>query len=136
MVGLGDRILRDRDAATNLVGTNWRRAVLFCTGRLGFDFGCLLAVLRATNCRPRPSLVVLAYAATSVAALLPLTPGGLGIVEASLSGFLTLAGVAGGLAILATLAYRVISYWVPTLAGPVAYLLFMKRFPSRPKDGP
>ena len=29
---------------------------------------------------------------------------------------------------LATLAYRVASYWLPLLAGPPAYLLFRRRY--------
>jgi uncharacterized membrane protein YbhN (UPF0104 family) len=49
-------------------------------------------------------------------------------VEASLSGLLILAGVRPGYALLATLAYRVASYWLPLLAGPPAYLLFRHRY--------
>jgi len=67
-------------------------------------------------------------AAAGIVALFPLTPGGLGIVEASLSGLLILAGVRGGYAYLATLAYRIASYWLPLLAGPPAYLLFRHRY--------
>jgi len=64
----------------------------------------LLAALRATGAGPRPSLVLLAYAAAGILALFPITPGGLGVVEASLSGLLILAGVRPGSAVLATLA--------------------------------
>jgi uncharacterized membrane protein YbhN (UPF0104 family) len=49
-------------------------------------------------------------------------------VEASLSSLLILAGVHGGDAVLATLAYRIASYWLPLLAGPPAYLLFRRRY--------
>jgi uncharacterized membrane protein YbhN (UPF0104 family) len=49
-------------------------------------------------------------------------------VEASLSGLLILAGVRAGSAVLATLAYRIASYWLPLLAGPPAYLLFRHRY--------
>jgi uncharacterized protein (TIRG00374 family) len=69
--------------------------------------------------------------------LIPITPGGLGIVEAGLSGMLILAGVPTALAVLATLAYRVISYWLPALvAGPVAYIMFRIRYgpPGRGAD--
>lgn len=69
---------------------------MLTAGRLGFDYGCLLAALRATGTSPRPSLVLLAYSAAGIVALFPLTPGGLGIVEASLSGLLILAGVHAG----------------------------------------
>ncbi len=53
---------------------------------------------------------------------------GLGIVEASLSGLLILAGVRAGYAVLAILAYRIASFWLPLLAGPPAYLLFRHRY--------
>jgi uncharacterized membrane protein YbhN (UPF0104 family) len=39
----------------------------------------------------------------------PVNPAGLGLVEASLGGLLVLAGVHGGDALLATLAYRLAS---------------------------
>jgi hypothetical protein len=41
---------------------------------------------------------------------------------------LALAGVRPGPAFLATLAYRIASYWLPLLAGPPAYLLFRHRY--------
>jgi len=49
-------------------------------------------------------------------------------VEASLSGLLILAGTRPAYAFLATLAYRVASYWLPLLAGLPAYLLFRHRY--------
>ena len=76
-----------------------------------------LAALRATGTHPRHALVLLAYAAANIIELVPVTPGGLGLVEASLGGLLVLAGVHGGDALLATLAYRLASYWLPLCAG-------------------
>lgn len=97
-----------------------------------------MAVLHATKSNPRPSLVLLAYGSAGVIGLIPVTPGGLGLVEASLSGFLILAGVGAGDALLATLAYRIISYWLPTLAGPLTYFLFRRRYgpPDRAHQPP
>ena len=128
VTGLDKRLLDERDAIREVLGREWWQAVLLTAGRLGFDFGCLLAALRATGADPRPSLVLLAYSAAGIVALLPLTPGGLGIVEASLGGLLVLAGVGAGYAFLATLAYRIAAYWLPLLAGPPAYLLFRHRY--------
>ena len=128
LTGLSERLLRDRNAVRSALGAQWQRAVLLCAARLGTDFGCLLAVLWATGSHPRPSLVLLAYAVAGVVGLLPITPGGLGIVEASLSGMLVLAGIGAGDAFLATLAYRIASYWLPLLAGLPAYLLFRRRY--------
>ena len=126
--GLDKRLLADRDTIRAVLGKNWQQAALLTAGRLGFDYGCLLAALRATGASPQPSLVLLAYSAVGIIALFPVTPGGLGIVEASLSGLLILAGVRGGYAVLATLAYRIASYWFPLFAGPPAYLLFRRRY--------
>ena len=58
-----------------MLGRKWRQAIVLTAGRLGFDYGCLLAALRATGASPRPSLVLLAYSA-GILALLPVTPGG------------------------------------------------------------
>ena len=128
LTGLDTRLLAERDTIRAVLGRKWRQAAVLTAGRLGFDYGCLLAALRATGTGPRPSLVLLAYSAAGIIGLFPLTPGGLGIVEASLSGLLILAGVRPGYAFLATLAYRIASYWLPLLAGLPAYLLFRHRY--------
>jgi uncharacterized protein (TIRG00374 family) len=60
--------------------------------------------------------------------MIPLTPGGLGFVEAGLTATLTLAGVNAADAVLATLAYRLVSYWLPLMVGPFAYLLHRRRY--------
>jgi uncharacterized protein (TIRG00374 family) len=127
--GLDQRLLRERDDIRSTLGHNWRRAIVLSGGRLGCDYFCLLGCLRATGTSARPSVVLLAYAAAGIVALVPLTPDGVGVVEASLSGLLVLAGVRAGDAFLATLAYRLASYWLPLVAGTIAYLLFRHRYP-------
>ena len=131
LTGLDTRLLSERDTIRSVIGHNWWQALLLTVGRLGFDFGCLLAALRATGTHPRHALVLLAYAAANIIELVPVTPGGLGLVEASLGGLLVLAGVHGGDALLATLAYRLASYWLPLCAGPPAYLLYRHRYGRR-----
>jgi len=126
--GLEDRLLRQRDEIRRALGREWKQVFALVVGRLGLDYLCLLAALRATGSQPRIWLVLLAYSAAGVIALFPVTPGGLGIVEASLSGLLVLAGVKSGSAVVATLAYRLDQYWLPTLAGAVAYGLFRRRY--------
>jgi hypothetical protein len=125
---LGKRLIEERDQVRTDLGKNWWKALLLVAGRIGFDYFSLLAVLRATGTRPDPALVLLAYAATAVLALLPITPGGLGIVEASLSGLLVLANVPVGNAVVATLGFRLGSYWLPTIAGGICYILYRRRY--------
>ena len=128
MTGLSDRLVYERNRIRDVLGRRWKEAALLSSGRLAFDFGTLLATIRATGAKPNPSLVLLAYAVAGLLALIPITPGGLGIVEAGLSALLILAGISGGDAVVATLAYRIISYWLPILVGPFAYLAFRLRF--------
>jgi uncharacterized membrane protein YbhN (UPF0104 family) len=49
--------------------------------------------LRATGSRPRPWLILVAYAVAGIVGMIPATPGGLGLLEASLTGLLVLAQV-------------------------------------------
>ena len=61
--------------------------------------------------------MLLAFCAAQVLAQIPLTPGGLGFVEAGLSATLTLAGVPAGTAVVATFAYRLFAYWLQLPLG-------------------
>lgn len=133
--GFDETLLAQRNDIREALGRQWWQAVLLTAGRLAFDYFCLLAALQATGSRPRPSLILVAYALAGIIGMIPLTPGGLGIVEASLTGLLILADVNSSQAALATLAYRMASYWLPLLAGPVAYGLFLIRYRER-KDLP
>src|SRR5262245_13546631 len=110
---LPGRILAERDFVKGTIGRHWFRAVVAATGSPAFDFLALLCALRAVGARPLPSLVLLAYVAASFLGAIPLTPGGLGFVEAGLVGLLALAGVNAGDAVVATLAYRLVSFWLP-----------------------
>jgi uncharacterized protein (TIRG00374 family) len=78
-------------------------------------------VLYAVGAEPRASLVLLAFCAAQLLGTMPLTPGGLGFVEAGLTAMLALAGVPAGAAVLATFAYRLFSYWLPLPVGLLAY---------------
>jgi uncharacterized protein (TIRG00374 family) len=128
VTGLPQELLADRDFIRTTLGERWRGAVLAAAGNTGFDYLALLCALRAVGADPRPSLVLLAYTAAQLFALIPITPGGLGFVEAGLVGMLALAGVSGPDALAATLLYRLVSYWLPLPAGGVAYLLFRRRY--------
>jgi uncharacterized membrane protein YbhN (UPF0104 family) len=131
MLATSATLLAQRNEIRTVLGRQWWQALLLSAGRLAFDYLCLLAALRATGSRPRPSLILVAYAAAGIVGMIPATPGGLGIVEASLTGLLVLAQVDSSQAVLATLTYRLASYWVPLCAGPIAYGLFRIRYRNR-----
>jgi len=134
--GLDDRLLAQRDEVRSTLGRHWRQAVLLTGGRLGLDYLCLLAAVRSTGSDANPFAVLVAYVAAQLVALLPFTPGGLGLVEASLTGLLVLVGLTPARAVVATLAYRLAQYWLPTAVGGVAYVLFRHRYGRLPQAPP
>lgn len=127
---LPKRLLAQRTAVAEAVGSKWWQALLAAAGKWVFDYLTLVFALAAVGAHPNAGLVLVAYAATSLLGQLPLTPGGLGVVEASLTGTLALIGVNGGDAVLATLAYRLFNYWLYLPAGLVARILYRRSLRS------
>jgi len=128
---LPERLIVQRDEIRDILGDTWWKALLAALGNRLFDYLALLAAITAVGSHPRPTLVLLAYSASMVLAMIPITPGGLGFVEAGLTGLLALAGVAAGDAVLAVLAYRLVSFWLPLPAGAVAAFLHRRRYRGR-----
>jgi uncharacterized membrane protein YbhN (UPF0104 family) len=126
--GTGERLLLQRDALRHAFGARWPYALCGLAGRPGFDYLGLVCCLAAVGARPNPSLVILAYSGAVLLALIPFTPGGLGFVEAGLTGLLTLAGASAHQAVVATLAYRLLVFWLPLPLGGIAYLLHRRRY--------
>jgi uncharacterized protein (TIRG00374 family) len=120
---LPERLLRERDRILSTLGPRWKRALAATVGRWTFDYLTLLAALAAIGSHPRAGLVLLAFCGAQLLAQIPVTPGGLGFVEAGLTAMLALAGVKAGDAVLATFAYRLFSYWMPLPLGLAAFAL-------------
>jgi uncharacterized membrane protein YbhN (UPF0104 family) len=117
----------ERNVIREVLGRRWWEGLVFTTGRWLFDFCVLLAALAAVGARPRPALVLLAYVVAALLGMLPFTPGGLGFVEIGLAATLQWAGVGPAEAVLATLAYRAVSFWLPIPVGMVTYAVFRRR---------
>jgi uncharacterized membrane protein YbhN (UPF0104 family) len=126
--GTGDRLLQQRDGLRHSFGARWPFALCAVVAKPAFDYLGLLCCIAAVGARPDPSLVVLAYAGAMLLALIPFTPGGLGFVEAGLTGLLALAGLSTHEAVVATLAYRLLVFWLPLPLGGIAYLLHRRRY--------
>ncbi len=124
-------LLRTRDGLIAAMGRRWWWAVGAAAANWILDYLVLVAALRAIGAEPRLSLVLLAYGAASVLSMIPITPGGLGFVEAGLTAALVVSGVGAGDALLATLAYRLFSFWLALPAGGLAYLVHRLRLRRR-----
>ena len=82
---------------------------------------CLVASVRAFSPASSVAAISLVYLAGSVVAQAAPTPGGLGAVEAAIAAGLTAAGIDGGIAVSSTLLFRVLTFWIPTIPGWLAF---------------
>jgi len=85
------------------------------------DAACLaVSILAVGGHLPKRGLVV-SYALAQIGASLPITPGGLGVVEGTLSVALVAYGMPASTAVAAVLLYRIISFWILVPIGWAAW---------------
>jgi putative heme transporter len=95
--------------------------LLYAVGNWVFDCGCLALSFLAVHADVPWRGLLLAYGAGQLAANLPLTPGGLGVVEGSLTIALVAYGGAEPTTVAAVLLYRIISFWTSLPVGWAAW---------------
>ena len=106
-------LLSDRKLLRQLVGwamLNWM-----------LDAAALWVFLRAFHVSVRPDTLLVAFCLANVAAAIPITPGGLGVVELTLVTVLGFGGVPGAVAWLGVTAYRIVQLVLPIPVGAVCY---------------
>ena len=131
---LGDRLVAERNEIRRVLGSHWIGAIGTSIGRWLFEYLTLLFTLVAIGASPDPALTLLAFTIAELLSLVPLTPGGLGFVELGLVGTLVAAGVDGQAALLATLVFRLVSFWLPLPLGLAAAYLFRRRYPRQTRS--
>jgi uncharacterized protein (TIRG00374 family) len=129
-------VVEQRDHVAAAFRGQWTRSLSLAAANRMLDYAALCAALYAVHVEVRPSMVLLAYVISMALALVPVTPGGLGFVEAGLTTVLVLAGVPGDKAILATLVYRLFSFWLPVPIGALAWAGFRLHGPPFPRTAP
>ena len=67
-------------------------------------------------------VLIVGYGVANLVTALPHTPGGLGLVEAGMTGTYVALGTETSVALAAVLAYRLIAFWLPVLFGVPQYL--------------
>jgi putative heme transporter len=91
---------------------------------------CLAFSIKAAGAHVPWWGIVLAWAAGAGGSSLNLTPGGLGVVEAALTGALVALGVPANQALTAVLVYRAISFWLAIAIGwPIYWRLRREQQP-------
>lgn len=102
----------------------WRRPLLGAVANAGFDVLTLVSLFIAARHPPGLGTLLAGYGLPQLLGRLTFLPGGIGIVEGGMVGLYVALGVPATTAVLVILAYRVLSFWLPTLVGfPLAALL-------------
>jgi uncharacterized membrane protein YbhN (UPF0104 family) len=116
--------VREAEQTTFTRHPSWR--LVGALGYLAFDIAVLWVILRAIGHAPSVAVVTLGYSIGYAANSLPI-PGGIGVLDAGLTGALVLYGVSPVHAAAAVIVYHAIAFWVPGLGGLLAYLRLRPR---------
>ena len=113
------------------------RNLLVIVGALGYwawDNAVLWATFQAFDYSPPITVILMGYLIGQLGGLLPL-PGGLGGIDGGLIGTLVVFGTPAAITVAAVLVYRVILFWLPLLAGAVAFISLRRGLnrPDRPE---
>jgi uncharacterized protein (TIRG00374 family) len=112
--------------AARLRGMSDRRLLVTAVGwalaNWLLDAASLWAFLAAFGAPPGPVELLVAYGLANVLAAIPITPGGLGVIEAVLTASLVGFGIPRGVAILGVIGYRLVNFWLPIPVGGGTYL--------------
>ena len=103
-----------------------RRVVVWAVANWLLDAASLWVFLRAFGGTVRPDSLVVAFCVANVFAAIPITPGGLGVVDTILPAMLVFFGVDKAVAGLGFSTYRIAQFWLPIPLGAVSY--FSLRF--------
>jgi uncharacterized protein (TIRG00374 family) len=90
------------------------------------DAAALWVMLGAFGHRPGVIGLLVAYGLANVMAAVPVSPGGLGVIEAILIPTLVGFGTPRAEASIGVVAYRLISFWLPIPVGAAAYLAIQR----------
>ncbi|GAA1657849.1 lysylphosphatidylglycerol synthase transmembrane domain-containing protein [Actinoplanes couchii] len=108
--------IRDRATAVGLAALNWL-----------LDMACLVAVTHACGAPLTWQQTATVYLTVQIVRQIPLTPGGIGLVEAGLLAGLVTAGTPESTAAVVVLGYRLLSFWLILPTGAIAYLALTRR---------
>jgi uncharacterized membrane protein YbhN (UPF0104 family) len=119
------RLVRNvREAASlarTVPATRWLRVVGLAMLNWLTDLACLLAAMHAVGLTVPVRTVATAYVAIQLIRQVPVTPGGIGVIEASLLLALTTAGAPAIPAAAAVLVYRLLSCWAILPIGLICW---------------
>jgi uncharacterized membrane protein YbhN (UPF0104 family) len=108
------RLLAGWDA---LLQGGWHGPALGALLNTGFDMLTLTLLFLAADHGVNMAVLVAGYGVPQLLGKLTVILGGVGVVEATMIGLYATLGVPRPIAVVVVLAYRLISFWLPTLIG-------------------
>jgi hypothetical protein len=135
----GDRLehgIREAGASLTALGRDRRTlawSITWATLNWLLDAASLWCFVAAFGHTVDPVELFAAYGIANVAGALPVTPGGLGIIDSVAPLLLVSFGVTRSVATLGVLGWRLVNFWLPIPAGAAAYVSLKAPPSSRPK---
>ena len=124
----GDRLeslfLRVGTSLTDLVRNRkiMRASLAWASLNWLLDAASLWCFVAAFGSYVNPAELFAAYGIANVLGVLPVTPGGLGIIDSTAPLLLVSFGVTRSVATLGVLSWRLVNFWLPIPAGAAAYV--------------
>jgi uncharacterized membrane protein YbhN (UPF0104 family) len=115
--------------ARQILGSGDARVLAGAVGYWAFDNAVLWATFHAFGLSPPLMVILMGYLIGQLGGLLPL-PGGIGGIDGGLIGTLIVYGAPAAGTAAAVLAYRVILFWLPLLAGGIAFATLRRDMPT------
>jgi uncharacterized protein (TIRG00374 family) len=113
-------------------GGEWVRPACCSMMVLTFDLLCLRYAFLAAGHSVHISLLLAGYGVPLLLGRASFLPGGIAVVEVAMTALYGGLGVPASVAVVAVLTYRLISFWLPALAGiPIAITLHSPRTTRR-----
>jgi len=106
------------DAADLLVSGGWRGPMLGAALSISFDMLTIYFLFIAVGHRVSLGVLLTGYGLPLLLGKMAfMVPGGIGVIESTMTALYTSLGVSNAQAVVVVLAYRVISFWLPLLLG-------------------
>ncbi len=95
----------------------WRGPAVGAVANVVFDMGTLYLLFIAAGHAVSPGVLLAGYGLPLLLGKVSFLPGGVGVVEGTMAALYTGLGVPNAVTVVVVLAYRLMSFWLPTLLG-------------------
>lgn len=122
-------VTRGSREAFQILRSGDSRVLVGSIGYWAFDNAVLWASFHAFGLSPPLTVILMGYLIGQLGGLLPI-PGGIGGIDGGLIGTLIVYGAPAAGAAAAVLGYRLILFWLPLIAGGIAFTALRRDMPS------